>query len=142
MNQDIIPHSGGFWPRLPTYTARARAFTEFSDHVTRMAGNTADKRWTYASVGWHIAQGINNFTSYYSFQDWTEDELRHINLYTARCGQTMRRGKRENFDDGGTLSRGGYMERLHALDGVKRYRPQPAYDADRPDFRPHVVGSC
>lgn len=93
MNQDIIPIAR-FLASFADVYGEGEAFTEFSDHVTRMAGKTADKRWTYASVGWHIAQGINNFTSYYSFQDWTEDELRHINLYTARCGQTMRRGKR------------------------------------------------
>lgn len=70
------------------------SFTEFSDHTSRMAGKTAEKSWTYASVNWHIAQGINNFTSYYPFQGWSEAELRALNLYTARCGQTMRRGRR------------------------------------------------
>ncbi|HPT85413.1 MAG TPA: glycosyl hydrolase [Bacillota bacterium] len=93
MNQDIIPIARLLASFADVY-GEGEAFTEFSDHVTRMAGRVADKRWTYASVGWHIAQGINNFTSYYSFAGWAEDELRHLNLYTARCGQIMRHGKR------------------------------------------------
>ncbi len=93
MNQDLIPIAR-FLASFADVYGDGESFTEFSDHVTRMAGRTADKRWTYASVGWHIAQGINNFTSYYSFDGWTEDELREVNLYTTRCGQTMRRGSR------------------------------------------------
>lgn len=96
---DALMHNGAipiarFLASFADVYGDGESFTEFSDHSVRMAGKVADKRWTYASVGWHLAQGINNFTSYYSFDGWTDDELRHVNLYTARCGQTMRRGSR------------------------------------------------
>lgn len=72
------------------------AFTEFSDHSVRMRGEFAPIDYYYHSVNWHHAMGINNFTSYYSWSNVTEDQKRELNKYTARLGYILRRGKRDS----------------------------------------------
>ena len=61
-------------------------FTEFSDHSVRERGERAGLDCYYGSVNWHLAMGVNNFTSYYSWDGITEEETRELNLYTARSG--------------------------------------------------------
>ncbi len=69
-------------------------FTEFSDHTSRMENRQIGMNWIKASVNWHYAMGVNNMTSYYSFDNFTDDEIRDLNKYTARIGQLIRLGKR------------------------------------------------
>lgn len=69
-------------------------FTEFSDHSLRMIKSKAPKEYYYGSVNWHLAMGINNFTSYFSFDGFSDDALRAFNLYTARMNELMHKGTR------------------------------------------------
>lgn len=72
-------------------------FTEFSDHTSRVMGDKQiGMEWIRASVNWHIALGVNDFTSYYSFAAFSDDEIRRLNAYTARLGYMMRQGKRHS----------------------------------------------
>jgi len=71
-------------------------FTEFSDHCVRMRGEIAPIDYYYQSVNWHHAMGINNFTSYYTWQNITDEEKRCLNRYTARAGYLLRQGKRDS----------------------------------------------
>lgn len=71
-------------------------FTEFSDHCVRERGGTAGKICYYGSVNWHLAMGVNNFTSYYSFAGFTDEDKRAFNVYTARCGYLLRKGARDS----------------------------------------------
>ena len=71
-------------------------FTEFSDHSVRERGETAGLDCYYGSVNWHLAMGVNNFTSYYSWNGISEDEQRAFNKYTARSGWLLRRGRRDS----------------------------------------------
>ena len=70
------------------------SFTEFSDHTSRMENKQIGLDWIVASVNWHAAMGINNFTSYYNFSAFSEDQLRYLNRYAARMGYLTRIGKR------------------------------------------------
>lgn len=71
-------------------------FTEFSDHTSQMRGTHVGIECVFASVNWHIALGINNFTSYYNFKPYSDEELRMLNTYTARAGYLARIGKRDS----------------------------------------------
>lgn len=71
-------------------------FTEFSDHTSRMRESQIGIESIYASVNWHIALGINNFTSYYNFGPFTDYEIKSLNIYTARVGFLSRTGKRDS----------------------------------------------
>ena len=71
-------------------------FTEFSDHCVRERGETAGLDCYYGSVNWHLALGVNNFTSYYSWNGLTPDEIRAFNRYTARSGYLLRQGSRDS----------------------------------------------
>lgn len=71
-------------------------FTEFSDHMPRMENKQIGVDWIRASVNWHIAMGVNDFTSYYNFSPFSKEELRALNDYTARLGYLMRLGKRDS----------------------------------------------
>lgn len=71
-------------------------FTEFSDHCVKFRGEIAPPENYYLSVNWHLAMGVNNFTSYYTFKGFTEEMLREYNLYTARCGYLLRQGRRDS----------------------------------------------
>lgn len=72
-------------------------FTEFSDHTVhaREGGHGALGDY-YSSVNWHLAMGVNNFTSYYSWVDITDDQKRQLNRYTARSGWLLRQGRRDS----------------------------------------------
>ena len=71
-------------------------FTEFSDHSVRERGEIAGLDCYYCSVNWHLAMGVNNFTSYYSWNGITADEQRSFNRYTARSGYLLRQGRRDS----------------------------------------------
>lgn len=71
-------------------------FTEFSDHSIRMLKSTAAKEYYYGSVNWHLAMGINNFTSYFSFNGFTKEEVIALNKYTSRMNQLMHKGLRDS----------------------------------------------
>ena len=70
------------------------SFTEFSDHTSRMENKQIGMNWIKGSVNWHYAMGINNMTSYYNFENFRDDEIKDLNLYTARIGYMIRKGKR------------------------------------------------
>ena len=72
------------------------SFTEFSDHTSRMENKQIGIEWVRASVNWHIAMGINNFTSYYNFHAFSQEQIKELNIYTARLGYLMRQGKRNS----------------------------------------------
>ncbi|NLE13905.1 MAG: hypothetical protein GX628_09575 [Clostridiales bacterium] len=71
-------------------------FTEFSDHCVRERGDKAGLDCYYGSVNWHLAMGVNNFTSYYSWDGITEDETRELNRYTARSSGLLKLGSRDS----------------------------------------------
>ena len=71
-------------------------FTEFSDHSVRERGEVAGLDCYYGSVNWHLAMGVNNFTSYYSWNGITAEEQRAFNKYTARSGWLLRQGRRDS----------------------------------------------
>ena len=71
-------------------------FTEFSDHCVRERGEKAGLDCYYGSVNWHLAMGVNNFTSYYSWDGISVEEQNAFNHYTARSGYLLRQGKRDS----------------------------------------------
>ena len=71
-------------------------FTEFSDHSVRERGARAGIECYYGSVNWHLAMGVNNFTSYYSWDGITKEETADFNRYTARSGYILRQGIRDS----------------------------------------------
>ena len=71
-------------------------FTEFSDHCVRERGEKASRDCYYASVNWHLAMGVNNFTSYYSWETFDDESTAAFNRYTARSGWLLRRGCRDS----------------------------------------------
>ncbi len=71
-------------------------FTEFSDHSVRERGEVAPISCYYGSVNWHLAMGVNNFTSYYSWDGIGDEACRDFNRYTARSGWLLRQGKRDS----------------------------------------------
>lgn len=72
------------------------SFTEFSDHTSRAENKQIGIEWIYASVNWHHAMGINNFTSYYDFSPFSAAQLQALNAYTARLGYLLRLGRRDS----------------------------------------------
>ena len=72
------------------------SFTEFSDHTSRMENKQIGMNWIRSSVNWHYAMGINNLTSYYNFENFTDDEVKALNLYASRLGYLIRQGKRDS----------------------------------------------
>ena len=68
------------------------SFTEFSDIIEADNGEVSPYKYYIASVNWHLAQGINNFTSYYSFRGLSDEDIISLNRYTARCGYLLRQG--------------------------------------------------
>ena len=90
------------------------AFTEFSDHTSRMENKQIGMNWIRSSVNWHYAMGINNFTSYYSFENFSDEEVKNLNLYTARLGYLIRQGKR-NSRVGNFIPRSVNMVSLYSI---------------------------
>lgn len=70
------------------------SFTEFSDHFSRMENKQIGMNWIRSSVNWHYAMGINNMTSFFSFENFKDTEIRELNEYNARIGYLIRRGRR------------------------------------------------
>lgn len=70
------------------------AFTEVSDHAFASNNLTAPKEWYYNSVNQLAAMGINNFTSYFSFRGFSDEEIIKFNEYTSRINEIMHRGVR------------------------------------------------
>lgn len=72
------------------------SFTEFSDHTSRMENKQISLDWIIGSVNWHLALGVNNFTSYYNFSAFSKEQIQYLNAYTARMGYLLRLGKRNS----------------------------------------------
>ena len=78
-------------------SGETETFTEFSDTFSHHKDNVQiDMNWIRASVNWHAAQGINNFTSYFNFDAFTDEQIRDLNAYVARIGLLIREGVRDS----------------------------------------------
>lgn len=95
MAESIIPIAR-FVASFADISGEHEVFTEFSDHCVRERGDVAGKECYYGSVNWHLALGVNNFTSYYSWNGLSPDEIRAFNRYTARSGYLLRQGSRDS----------------------------------------------
>lgn len=95
MNPNCIPIAR-LLASVADINGERETFTEFSDHTSQMRGQQITVECIFASINWHIALGINNFTSYYNFGPYSDDELRTLNLYTARVGTLVREGVRDS----------------------------------------------
>ena len=72
-----------------------KSLTEFSDIKSTYGGSSVGLSEIYRSVNWHIAMGINQFVSLYSFQDISDDEIYTLNNYVARLNKLMQNGRRD-----------------------------------------------
>lgn len=95
MNDHAIPIAR-FIASFADINGEHEVFTEFSDHCVRERGEMAGLDCYYGSVNWHLAMGVNNFTSYYSWNGITKDETIAFNKYTARSGYLLRQGCRDS----------------------------------------------
>ena len=95
MNDGAIPIAR-FIASFADINGEHEVFTEFSDHSVRERGEMAGLHCYYGSVNWHLAMGVNNFTSYYSWNGLTKEEQYDFNRYTARSGYLLRQGKRDS----------------------------------------------
>lgn len=95
MNDKSIPIAR-FVASFADINGEHEVFTEFSDHCVRERGETAGADCYYGSVNWHLAMGVNNFTSYYSWNGLSESEINEFNHYTARSGYLLRQGCRDS----------------------------------------------
>ena len=95
MNDDAIPIAR-FIASFADINGEHEVFTEFSDHCVRERGETAGPECYYGSVNWHLAMGVNNFTSYYSWIGLSAEEIAAFNRYTARSGYLLRQGCRDS----------------------------------------------
>ena len=95
MNEQQIPIAR-FIASFADINGEHEAFTEFSDHCVKMRGGVAPIDYYYQSVNWHHAMGINNFTSYYSWNGISDEQKLRLNQYTARAGTLLRLGKRDS----------------------------------------------
>ncbi|MBQ7153789.1 MAG: hypothetical protein IJR83_07655 [Clostridia bacterium] len=95
MNTDFIPIAR-FLASFADLNGEHEVFTEFSDHSVRERGQTAPISYYYDSVNWHLAMGVNDFTSYYSWAGIDDETCRAFNLYTARSGWLLRQGRRDS----------------------------------------------
>jgi hypothetical protein len=95
MNPNCIPIAR-LLGSIADLNGERETFTEFSDHTSRMRGVQVGIECIFASVNWHMALGINNLTSYYNFGPFSDDEVRTLNTYAARCGYLERIGIRDS----------------------------------------------
>lgn len=95
MDTECIPIAR-FLASFADLNGEHEVFTEFSDHRVREHGKIAPVSYYYVSVNWHLAMGVNNFTSYYSWNGIDDAECLRFNRYTARCGWLLRQGKRDS----------------------------------------------
>ncbi|MBO4217562.1 MAG: hypothetical protein J5940_06430 [Clostridia bacterium] len=95
MDTECIPIAR-FLASFADLNGEREVFTEFSDHRVREHGMIAPISYYYASVNWHLAMGVNNFTSYYSWNGIDDDACVKFNRYTARCGWLLRQGIRDS----------------------------------------------
>lgn len=95
MNDGAIPIAR-FIASFADINGEHEVFTEFSDHCVRERGEIAGLDCYYGSVNWHLAMGVNNFTSYYSWNGLTKEEIAAFNHYTARSGYLLRQGCRDS----------------------------------------------
>ena len=95
MDTDCIPIAR-FLASFADLNGEHEVFTEFSDHRVRENGQIAPISYYYASVNWHLAMGVNNFTSYYSWNGIGDEESAAFNRYTARSGWLLRQGVRDS----------------------------------------------
>ncbi|MBQ5972966.1 MAG: hypothetical protein IJL69_02100, partial [Oscillospiraceae bacterium] len=95
MNEEAIPIAR-FLASFADLNGEREVFTEFSDHSVRERGGIAPLSCYYDSVNWHFAMGVNNFTSYYSWDGIGDEECRAFNRYTARTGWLLRQGVRDS----------------------------------------------
>ncbi len=95
MNRDQIPIARLAASFADVYDS-GEAFTEASDHTSRHFNKQIPIEWVRASMNWHLAQGINNITSYYNFNYFSKQQIYDLNQYIARLGMILRQGKRDS----------------------------------------------
>lgn len=95
MNTNIVPIAR-FVASFADINGEHEVFTEFSDHYERERGEIVGIDCYYHSLNWHLAMGVNNFTSYYRWSGLSDEEIQELNRYTARSGYLLRQGKRES----------------------------------------------
>ena len=93
MNEQIIP-IGRLAASIADVFGRGETFTEASDHTSIHYNRLVPLEWIRASINWHLAMGINNFTSYYNLARYPAEELQALNRYTAKVGSLLRLGER------------------------------------------------
>ncbi|MBE7035222.1 MAG: hypothetical protein E7402_03740 [Ruminococcaceae bacterium] len=96
MNDSEIPIAR-FIASFADISGEREVFTEFQDLWYRF---TEDKiagiECYYNTINWHLAMGVNNFTSYASYKSLTDEQIYDINQYTARSGYLLRQGIRDS----------------------------------------------
>jgi len=95
MNTDSIPIAR-LLASFADISGENESFTEFSDHSSRMQNKQIGMDWIRASVNWHYAMGINNLTSYYNFDYFSDEDMAGLNRYAARLGYLIRQGRRDS----------------------------------------------
>jgi len=95
MNTNVIPIAR-LLASFADISGENESFTEFSDHSSRMANRQIGVGWIRASINWHYAMGINNLTSYYKFDNFSDEEIVGLNRYAARLGYLIRQGRRDS----------------------------------------------
>ncbi|HPS52702.1 MAG TPA: glycosyl hydrolase, partial [Phycisphaerae bacterium] len=95
MEADYIPISR-LLASIADISGEKESFTEFSDFAATPQNVHISIDWIRATVNWHLAQGINNFTSYHLWNRYKDTEIRELNDYTARLSQIMHQGKRDS----------------------------------------------
>ena len=82
---------------LPYINGEKESFTEFSDHTSRMENKQIGLDWIIASVNWHIALGVNNFTSYYNFAAFSKEQIQYLNTWYGRENDDSKAQRRINY---------------------------------------------
>lgn len=95
MNTSFLP-IGRLLASVADISGGTETFTEFQALASRIRNRQIPLSWVRASVNWHLAQGINNFTSYYRWDEFAEQDFRPLNTYVARAGWMLRQGKRDS----------------------------------------------
>jgi hypothetical protein len=93
MNASVIPIARLIASFADVYDL-GETFTEASDHSSRGDNRQISMDWIRASMNWHFALGINNITSYYNFDYFSQSDLVSLNKYVSCIGNVLRQGKR------------------------------------------------
>ncbi len=75
---------------------RPETMSESCELVQNMRGQKLPLDWLKATCNWHFALGVNNITSYYKMQAFSDEEITELNRSFARTGSLIRKGRRNN----------------------------------------------